>query len=210
MEGIRERMGEASARAVLFSGLAHAFNYPDRELALSLAEGTFQKQLTDVLSGDAKDIISTLNIYTSSDVDQLLLDLEKDYTWMFLASKPRIAYLFGSVYSEGKLYQESTFEIARLYNDAGLKLDESFRLPPDHIAVELECFAYLAFNEKEAIQAGNAKNEEYALELQKKMAENYLGPLAFNVGQRIGEQARTDFYKIIGKLLKTLFPGLNS
>jgi TorA maturation chaperone TorD len=111
------------------------------------------------------------------------------------------------VFSEGKLYQESTFEIARLYNEAGLKLDESFRLPPDHIAVELECFAYLSFSEKEAIQAGNVKNEAYARELRRKMAVNYLGPLAFNVGQRIGEQARTDFFKVMGKLLTTLFPG---
>lgn len=198
-------MGEAPARAVLFSGLAHALNYPDRELSMSLTGGTFQKQLMDVLSGDGRNIVRALDKYASGNADQVLLDLEKDYTWMFLASKPRIAYLFGSVYSEGKLYQESTFEIARLYHEAGLKLGESFRLPHDHIAVELECFAYLAFNEKEAVEAGNAKNVAYARELQKKMAKNYLGPLARNVGQRIGGQARTDFYQAMGRLLETLF-----
>ena len=59
-----------------------------------------------------------------------LLDLEKDYTWMCFASKPRQVYLFESVYREGKLLQESTFEIARLYFEAGLQLTETFTLPP--------------------------------------------------------------------------------
>ncbi len=81
-----------------------------------------------------------------SEVEALLLELQKDYTWMCFASKPRLVPLFESVYREGKLYQESTFEIARLYHHAGLEVAEKFKLPPDHIALELEFMAYLLYN----------------------------------------------------------------
>ena len=44
--------------------------------------------------------------------EDIRLALEKEYTWMCFASKPRLLYLFESVYREGKLLQESTFDIA--------------------------------------------------------------------------------------------------
>lgn len=124
---------------------------------------------------------------------------------MFFASKPHIAYLFGSVYGEGKLYQESTFEITRLYYETGLKLDESFKLPPDQIAVELEFMAYLAFNEQEAVKEGNKENAGYAAEMQTRILNDYLSPLALNVGHRIADQAKTAFYQTMGCLLKAIF-----
>lgn len=195
----------ASVRAILYNSLAQSFNYPDDGLASSLVSGRFAKELETVLPQAMKEIICALSAYSGGNREQILLDLEKDYTWMFFASKPRIAYLFGSVYGEGKLYQESTFAITRLYYETGLKLDESFKLPPDHIAVELEFMAYLAFNEQEALQAGNKENAEYAAEMQQKVLTNYLGPLALNVGNRIANKAKAVFYQTMGQLLKQLF-----
>lgn len=194
-----------AANTVIYNSLALAFNYPDDALASSLASGHLVKELAGVLPGNMPEIIEALSAYSGGSKDEILLDLERDYTWMFFASKPRIAYLFGSVYGEGKLYQESTFEITRLYYETGLKLDESFKLPPDHIAVELEFMAYLAFNEEEAIEGGNKENAEYAAEMQQKVRSLYLSPLALNVGDRIADQAKTIFYRTMGNLLKALF-----
>ncbi len=191
----------ATSKTVIYNSLARAMNYPDASLASALAAGAMAKDLGEVLSEEVGPLLKGLSVYNGSDAEALLLELEKDDTWMCFASKPRIAYLFGSVYSEGRLYQESTFEIARLYHEAGLKLEESFRLPPDHIAVELECMAYLSFNEVEAIKAGNRENEEYARELQGKLMEKYLAPLALSLGPRMAEQAKTVFYRTIGRLL---------
>jgi len=196
---------EETSKAILYNSLAQAFNYPDDVLASDLASGQFLKALEGIISQGAQQIIKALSVYSGGSRDQILLDLERDYTWMFFASKPRIAYLFGSVYGEGKLYQESTFEITRLYYETGLKLEESFKLPPDHIAVELEFMAYLAFNEQEAIQGGNRENAEYAVEMQEKVLKDYLGPLALNVGERIADKAKTVFYRAMGELLKVLF-----
>ena len=109
----------------------------------------------------ANDLKTLEEEYAGREADRaaLLVEIEKDYTRMCFASKPRLVYLFESVYREGKLYEESTFQIARLYYDAGLKVEEAFRLPPPTtIAVELEFMAFLAFKETEGIRTGDERS----------------------------------------------------
>jgi TorA maturation chaperone TorD len=117
---LNKKPDTAAAKSLLYSRLAHALNYPDMDLASSLVEDRFRRDLMAVLPSEARAVIEGLSVYSGGEKEQVLLDLERDYTWMFFASKPRIAYLFGSVYAEGKLYQDSSFEIARLYHEAGL------------------------------------------------------------------------------------------
>jgi putative dimethyl sulfoxide reductase chaperone len=205
MNDLNNRMKAAGANSVLYSSLAQAFNYPDGSLAGALTDRQFLIGPEDMFPGKERDILKPLEAYKGADTDVLLLDLEKDYTRMFFASKPRIAYLFESVYSEGKLYQESTFQIARLYHEAGLKMDEAFKLPPDHIAVEFEFMAYLAFNEGEAMTRGDKENEEYARQLQERVLSEHLGPFALALGERISDNANNDFYRVMGRLLMLLF-----
>lgn len=202
---MNEHLETVAAKSMLYTLLAHALNYPDMDLVSSLLEGRFRRDLTAVLPLEARTILEGLSVYSGGEREKALLDLERDYTWMFFASKPRIAYLFGSVYSENKLYQDSTLEIARLYHEAGLKVEEAFKLPPDHIAIEFEFMAYLAFNEMEAIKTANGKSEEYALELQQKALDKYVSPLARNIGERIANGAKTDFYRTIGHILMAIF-----
>jgi putative dimethyl sulfoxide reductase chaperone len=194
----------ALANMIIYNSLARAFNYPDDALAADLSSGKFAQDLSGAVPPAAQETVAGLSAYTGKDREGLLLEIEKDYTRMFFASKPRIAYLFGSVYSDGKLYQDSTFEITRLYYETGLKLNESFKLPPDHIAVELEFMAYLAYNEMEAAEAGHTENENYARELQEKVLNGYLRPLSLNIGKRIAGQAKTAFYRAMGALLLAL------
>lgn len=198
---MNESRDSAATRAKFYNLLANAMNYPDTELALSLVEGRFRDDLISVAPAGASDLLAGLSGYSGGDKEGTLLEMERDYTWLFFASKPRIAHLFGSVYAESKLYQESTFEIVRLYHDAGLKVEESFKLPPDHIAVELEFLAYLAFNEAEALRTGNSENEAYARDLQEKALVKYVRPLAGNIGERIADRAKTEFYRTLGRLL---------
>jgi TorA maturation chaperone TorD len=202
---MNKNLDTAAAKTTLYNLLAHALNYPDMDLVSSLVEGRFRLDLMAVLPPEVRAAIEGLLIYNGGEKEIVLLDLERDYTWMFFASKPRIAYLFGSIYSEHKLYQDSTIEIARLYHEAGLKVEEAFKLPPDHIAIELEFMSYLAFNEMEAIKAANGESEEYAIELQQKALEKYVGPLARSIGERIVIGAKTDFYRTMGHILTAIF-----
>ena len=204
-----EEMTKLRAEAALNSLLAQAMNYPAAALAESLQDGTFLTALRESLAalGDtslASTIDSCTKEYRQNEPgrEAILLDLERDYTRLFFASKPRIAYLFESVYREGKLLQESTFEIAGLYRDAGLVVTEDFRLPPDHIAIELEFFSFLFFKEIEGIESKNKEVVEYARELQETVLNKHLKPFALNVAERVEKHARTSFYRTIAQVLQ--------
>jgi len=103
-----------------------------------------------------------------------------------LCIKPRQVYLFESVYREGKLLQESTFQIARLYYDAGLKLSEDFKLPPDHIAVEFEFMAYLCFNEVNGSKTPITKLNPTPSNCQKKVLEEHLQAFGLFLSEKAG------------------------
>ncbi len=213
MEALAEGVAEQEAKAALHSLLAQAMNYPDAKLVDSLRKGKFAGALSSSLvvlgntslKGDIKKCRKEYLRKDSMDKKEMLLGLERDYTRMFFSSRPRLAYLFESVYREGKLLQESTFEIARLYRDAGLVLNEDFRLPPDHIAVELEFLSFLFFKEIEGLKNGNKETAEYARELQEIVISEHLRSLALNVAERVVQHARTAFYRTVARVLQQYF-----
>ncbi|MFY9398917.1 MAG: molecular chaperone TorD family protein [Desulfomonilia bacterium] len=213
MKSDTDRINRAAAKAALYSLLAQALNYPDEDLVKSLCRGSFFREVMDALDalgiGGLNDSLEALQEeLTGPGVDQsaLLLEIEKDYTWMCFASKPhRLVYLFESVYNEGKLYDESTFQIARLYYEAGLKVEKDFRLPPDHIAVELEFMSFLSFKEMEGLKTGDGKIESYAVELQGRTLDEHLRRFALAVAGNLGKHAKTGFYQAVAKVMAALF-----
>lgn len=212
MNNSAEKLNRAAAKASFYSLMAQAVNYPDKELIESLSRGEFTQGVMDALQvlgiEIPHDLLEPLHKeYTKADKPpkDLLLQMERDYTWMCFASKPRLVYLFESVYNEGKLFDESTFRIARLYYDAGLKVEENFRLPPDHIAIELEFMAFLAFKEMDGIQSGDSKIEDYAVELQKTTLNEHLHHFALSVAGRLGKNAKTTFYRSVANVMTAFF-----
>ena len=191
MHAITETFVEVEAKARMYSLLAKALNYPDDQLA-------------DAIGSDVRQFGREMRRKPIKR-ESLLLELEKDYTWMFFASKPRLAYLFESVYREGKLLQDSTFQIAGLYRDAGLVLNEDFRLPPDHIAVELEFLSFLFFKELEGDKKEIKETVAYARELQAAVVDRHLRLFAQSVAERLTQHAKTPFYKTVARVLGTLF-----
>jgi len=193
--------------------LAAALNYPDLPLVARFKSGDFlevllQSLLSSTHSSPGEDIEKlkqNCKADQSSEDAELLLQLEKDYTRMFFASKPRLAHLFESVYREGRLLRDSTFEIARLYYDAGLAPTEEFRLPPDHIALELEFLSFLYFKEIEGIENGDKEVEEYAKELQAIVIEKHLRPFALNIAEKVSLHAKTSFYKIVAAVIQSYY-----
>jgi TorA maturation chaperone TorD len=196
----------------LYTLLALAFNYPDAELVEALIGGDFTDRVKTALGDDArgaleaetKEVEQKYRGFTD-DRSTLLLELEREYTRLFLAPRPRLVYLFESVYDEGRLYQESTFDVARLYRQAGLKPTEELRLPPDHIALEFEFMSYLAFNQIEALKEGMEENAEYAAKLGHKMLSEHLGPFAVSVADRMTQHAGHPFYRLVAAIVKAVF-----
>lgn len=213
--GPGDRLTDLQSRAALFNLLAQAFNYPDPVLVEKLVQGEFTTLLDDALGVLRPGVLSDERIreikkkYVASgcSAEDLLLELERDYTRLFFSSKPRLVYLFESVYKEGKLLQESTFEIARLYYDAGLNLVDDFKLPPDHIAVEFEFMAYLYFNELEAVKTGTQENEALAQKLQREVLEKHLTNFGLTFAEKVVAHATTDFYKIMATVAASILAG---
>jgi TorA maturation chaperone TorD len=141
----------------------------------------------------------------AGDPAEMLLNLERDYTRLFFASKPRLAYLFESVYREGRLLQESTFQMARMYKDAGLTLSEDFRLPLDHIAVELEFLSFLLLKQIESAKNQNADADAYARELRSVLLEEHLSGLALALAERMGKHALHPLYRLAAAMLAADF-----
>jgi len=201
------KLKRLAARTFLYQILAQSLNYPDESLAQSFSSGYYINNAADALEvlgiGGLQSELAGLK--TELQKPGILLDLEKDYTRMCFSSKPRLVYLFESVYKEGKLYDESTFQIARLYYDAGLKVEEDFRLPPDHIAVELEFMSFLSFKEMEGVRSGDGKITDYAIELQKTALDKHVRDFALSVSERMEKNAGTAFYRVTAKLMKALF-----
>ncbi|HHW40080.1 MAG TPA: molecular chaperone TorD family protein [Syntrophomonadaceae bacterium] len=205
MTEVSERLNLLQARTALYSLLAKATDYPDEALFESLVRGEFTSQLrkagSKVLRGECLDRELEAIEMSYTDKGNLLLELQKDYTRMCFASKPRLVPLFESVYKEGKLFQESTFEIAMLYDQAGLKLAQDFKLPPDHITLELEFMAYLCFQEGKAVGSCNGENEKIATYLQREVLEKHVGQFGISFAERLEKHARHPFYRSMACLL---------
>lgn len=191
------RVESLNSDLMIFSWLSKALDYPGEELVETLT----QRGIIDALEGQEFDKVKDyLKSFHSK--DELLLDLQKDYTKLCFVSKPRLVPLFESVYKEGKLFQDSTFAIARLYDEAGLSLGEKFNLPPDHITLELEFMSYLIFQEIEAIKNENKDNEELALRLQSETMINHLGNFGMSFADKLKQHSRTPFFNAVADILK--------
>jgi len=200
MEIDAERLENLNMNMIVYSRLSKAVDYPDEELVEGLLQGEYVPSLP---YETAERMKAYMDAFDSA--DELLLDLQKEYTRMCFVSKPRLVPLFESVYKEGKLFQDSTFQIARLYDEAGIKLGQNFNLPPDHITLELEFMSYLIYQEMEAVKNENEINEAMALRLQNEIINKHLSHFALSLAERLAEHATTPFYQGIGEILRDLF-----
>lgn len=194
---LSSRIERLNTDMTILSWLSKVLDYPGEELAESLVKG----EIIDNLEGSEFDEVKNY-IKSFASTDELLLDLQKDYTRLCFVSKPRLVPLFESVYKEGKLYQDSTFDIARLYDEAGLALGEEFKLPPDHITLELEFMSYLIYQEIEALKTDNNDNEALAIRLQKETMVNHLGDFGLSFADKLKQHSRTPFFKTLSDILR--------
>ena len=195
-----KRLEELQANMNVFFWMSKALDYPDEALVEDLLSNPLVENLPQERYQAFKDYIASFDSTAA-----LLVDLQKEYTRMCHVSRPRLEPLFESVYKEGKLFQDSTFQIARLYHEAGLRPGSEFKLPPDHIALELEFMSYLIYQEMEAIKSGNRDNEELALRLQEETMSQHLTHLGLGVAKRLAEHAQNPFYQCMGYMLGRLF-----
>ncbi len=116
-----------------------------------------------------------------------------DHAKLFIGPFDLLAPPYGSIYLEGKrkVMGDTTMEVMIKYQEAGLKLDDEFKEPPDHITIELEFMYYLIFKELQG-QETNEYQTEFLI--------NYLEPWVGEFCHRIIQNAGNDFYKLLAKI----------
>lgn len=85
----------------------------------------------------------------------------REYHRIFLRPGGREAPPFESVYRESRVFGSSTAGFLEALREAGLEPMTTFRLPPDHVALEIEFLAHL---EARARVAGEGRMHEEARE----------------------------------------------
>jgi len=198
-----------TARAVVYRFLARCFSYPDGQLLSLFDDARIEEFLQSwhLLGMDKEEAIPEASrwLIESCEPETALLELEKEYTRLFIAAYPQkvVAPPYSSVYlgSGRQVWGASTAQVARLYEAAGLGMNQSFHDVPDHIAAELEFMSYLILEQQGHNDNETGRAREMA-SIEKKFLTEHLckwAPLFFD---QVAEHSRSDFYRSIARLAR--------
>jgi TorA maturation chaperone TorD len=188
------------ARAIIYRVLSRCFSYPDKELielfVSARVEEFFQSwRLLGLSDGVITPITGWLAGFDGH--DSALSELEKEFIRLFARPYPDVLVQpYGSVYlnSERLVWGRSTAEVARLYEAAGLGMNENFHDVPDHIAAELEFASYLIAEQLKSNEHGSPSAEQLAT-FEKKLLTEHLHKWAPTFFNRVIECSPAGFYQ---------------
>ncbi|HHY26302.1 MAG TPA: molecular chaperone TorD family protein [Desulfitobacterium dehalogenans] len=122
-------------------------------------------------------------------------DLTIDYAKLFVGPFDLLAPPYGSIYLDGqrRVMGDSTLKVLEAYGEAGLKLSDEFKQPPDHIITELEFMYYLIAKYLET------KDNQW-LTMKDAFHDKYLKPWIRDFANRIESNSQTPFYKGLARL----------
>jgi TorA maturation chaperone TorD len=209
-------------RLVVYSDLAQCFYYPAKP-TIALLKGEMEAHLPfyELVGLDLKPHIDAIKRWMQSynEDGDLWLDLQKNYTRLFINAKPKVpAPPYGSLYleKEGLVWGKTTVEAVKLYAEAGLKVAEHFKDIPDHFAAELEFMWYLI---REEIKARGGVLEDKAsgdggslgvdiekaekmADLQSKFLKKHIGAWYEAFLNRVRFHTRSVFYSEVSALAR--------
>lgn len=138
-----------------FRLLAACFCEPEKELFI---EQQVCENLATLLENFSSEATDHARKMSSSLAGMEETVLAVDYSALFLGPFELQAPPYGSVYLEKKreVMGKTTMEVLRLYQQAGLQVEE--KEPADHIAIELEFMAFIHGREASALR--NEATEE--------------------------------------------------
>jgi TorA maturation chaperone TorD len=132
-------------------------------------------------------------------------DLAVEYARLFVGPYELKAPPYGSVYLDGerRVMGNSTMEVIRLYEEAGLVMDKDFKELPDHIAVELEFMYYLIHKEVEALEKSEKDKALVIGETRNHFFNRFLSPWVPAFCKKMKESTDNLFYIALADCLST-------
>jgi TorA maturation chaperone TorD len=123
-------------------------------------------------------------------------ELSVEYARLFLGPFETKAPPYGSLYLDGdrKVMGDSTLEVIRFYEAAGLSRNKDCMDLPDHIAVELEFMSYLIYKEAEALEKSDFVTALDMIKKQERFLDQFLGRWIIEFCDKIKASTDNGFY----------------
>ena len=153
-----------------------------------------------ILASRIADVVNWLDSLPGREA--ALLELEKEYTRLFVTAYPRVvAPPYSSVYldEQGQVWGASTAEAARLYEAAGLGMSRDLHDLPDHIAVEMEFASHLIGEQQKRASSNDTAVRDLA-SIERRFLSQHLLRWAPAFFSRVAELSRTAFYRSLAEL----------
>ena len=200
--GIEDHILKEKERGDCYKLLAACFYLPRK--ILYIEEGLFQSlaALFGEVCPEATSFLARMEEAFSTYSEE---ELSVEYARLFVGPYELKAPPYGSVYLDGerRVMGNSTMEVIRLYEEAGLAMDKDFKEVPDHIAVELEFMYYLIYKEMEALEKLE-KDKALALEETRNHFFNrFLSLWVPSFCQKMKESTNNLFYIALADCLST-------
>ncbi len=189
-------------RADSYRFLSACFCFPQKEL---FSQEDIFKSLTHALGGVCPEAVAFSSEMEKAFSEAKEEELKVEYARLFVGPYELKAPPYGSIYLDGerKVMGNSTMEVIKLYEEAGLVMDKDFKELPDHIAVELEFMYYLIYKEVEALEKLE-KDKALALEETRNHFFNrFLSPWIPPFCEKIKEATDNQFYIELADCLST-------
>lgn len=190
-------------RAATYQLLARLFA---REVDSDLFESLSHLQASD--GEEAADQgLAVIVAYLNECPEDPLTELAVDYTRLFIVRNEHgrdAAYPFESVYTskEALLMDTARDEVVKLYRQAGLAKDSSWKQGEDHISLELEYMGVLAQKTAQALE-NNALNEaQKFVDAQISFLKNHLLTWISPFTDAMEKVAKSGFYKGVALLTR--------
>lgn len=182
--------------------LSACFCLPQKELFVQ--EGLF-KNLTSIISQVCSEAAPYASRMEQSFLDTTEEELKIEYARLFVGPYELKAPPYGSVYLDGerRLMGESTLEVIRFYEKAGLAMDQDSKEPPDHISLELEFMYYLTYKEVEALKKFDEKRALDIREVRKDFLNRFLKPWIPSFCDKMKESTDNLYYRALADCLFT-------
>jgi TorA maturation chaperone TorD len=197
----QERTAVAKQRSNVYGLLATVFR---KEVTSELLQEMKAPQFMGVLYDLGIDVLDDLS---QRPEEEFLDDLAVEYARLFLGPGKHISP-HESVHHQredgrwGQLWGETTVEVKRFIESAGLHYRSEYTGLPDHISVELEFMQQLTGCEAQAWADNDEEKALYCRKIEKRFVEDHLGSWIPVFCDRITQEADLSFYRGMAKLTK--------
>lgn len=182
--------------------LSACFCLPPKEL---FSQEDIFKSLTHALGGVCPEAVAFSSEMEKAFSEAKEEELKVEYARLFVGPYELKAPPYGSIYLDGerRVMGNSTMEVIRLYEEAGLVMDKDFKELPDHIVVELEFMYYLIYKEVEALEKSEREKALAIRETRNHFFNRFLSPWIPPFCEKIKETTDNPFYIALADCLST-------